>query len=207
MSLDLESDMNEIKLVQKDYSGSDYQQWRFVDSGNGIYQLENEKTGKIVELAEMSEGCVLQQNDNTNLPKQKFVLTSSQDGFYKIVSYDTGLAAEGKQEDGNTDIIQSSDTSSASEWKLIKLSEMSLIPVVEKEIKIYPALVNDFLYIDCNSNHINQIQIFDLQGREILNSFEDKNAVVVSAFQKGMYIIKITLKESDAPFFRKFVKK
>jgi len=207
MSLDLESGVNEIKLVQKEYSGSDYQQWRFVASGDGVYQLENEKTGKIVELAEISEGCVLQQNDNTNLPKQKFVLTSSQDGFYKIVSYDTGLAAEGKQIDGNTDIVQSGDTGPASEWKLIKLSEMSLISVVEKEIKIYPTLVSDLLYIDCNSNNINQIQIFDLQGREIFNSFENKNIVDVSVFQRGMYIIKMTLKESDMPFFCKFVKK
>jgi len=206
MSLDFESDANEVKIVQKEYAASKYQHWRFVDSGNSVYQLKNEQTGKIVEIAEMSEGCVLQQNSATNLPKQKFLLAPASEEFYRIVSFETGWKAEGKQEGENTDIIQSGNTDSASEWKLVKMPTNNPVTDLKKEIKIYPSPVNDFLYIDCNSYNINYIQILDLQGETVLKTLENKNVINVSELHKGIYIIKIVPKESDAPFIRKFIK-
>jgi len=206
MSLDVESDINELKIVQKEYSASAYQHWRFVDSGNSLYQLKNEQTGKIVEIAEITGGSVLQQNDNTNLPKQEFLLTPVLDGFYRFVSFETGLTAEGKQEGENTDIIQSSNTDLASEWKLIKLSAMNSISEIKQGIKIYPVPVNDFLYIDCSGYNINHIQVLDLQGKVVLNTYENKNFINVSGLHEGTYIIKIVMEESNTPFIQKFIK-
>jgi len=199
-------------LQQKIFSGDKYQRWSFRITKYGSYRIVNSATNYSVQIkdASVNDFANLEQGGYAEAFNQEFVALSC-NGFYKLIPLNSMKYVSVEKENEyqeNAYIVQSGDGDDLSAyWQVITQSEMSLVPPVEQEIKIYPTLVNDLLYIDCNSNNINQIQVFDLQGKEIMNLFGNKNVIDVSGLHEGLYITKIVLKESDKPIFRKFVKK
>ncbi len=65
--------------------------------------------------------------------------------------------------------------------------------IADKSIVMYPNPANDFININCD-NVINQIELFDIQGRLLQTSVENKNTTNLNLSDKsnGVYFIRVT---------------
>jgi hypothetical protein len=60
-------------------------------------------------------------------------------------------------------------------------------------LKLYPNPVsNGTLYIDTTANAEKTVAIFDILGKQVLNTTTNDNAVNVNALRAGVYLVKIT---------------
>jgi uncharacterized protein (TIGR02145 family) len=72
------------------------------------------------------------------------------------------------------------------------------------DIIFYPNPANEILYVE-NYNHANTlVQIFDLQGKQILIKHIDSGTVNISTLKNGVYLIKLT--DSDHVLITKLIK-
>ena len=69
---------------------------------------------------------------------------------------------------------------------------------------IYPNPVKDILYIQTGNNEFESVKIRDLNGRIILLS--NNNPIQVSSLQKGIYLLEVTMKNSQNVLVQKFTK-
>jgi len=71
---------------------------------------------------------------------------------------------------------------------------------------IYPNPSQDVIYIKSNSVDFECVEIFDLQGKQMLRKeFSNQNSIDVSQFEKGIYILQITNAQGDKSS-QKFIK-
>jgi plastocyanin len=75
-------------------------------------------------------------------------------------------------------------------------------------IRIYPNPASSKINFDMNNNEQLNVKIYNLLGKEVLNSSIDEtnNSISVATLSKGMYIAKITTTDGKSFFTRKFVK-
>ena len=74
------------------------------------------------------------------------------------------------------------------------------------KIKIYPNPADNILYIE-NTNSINSVEMFDIQGRKILSRSTDETGITeinISGINAGIYYIKLNAGEKTV--IRKFIK-
>ncbi|GEM_PF-5900894 len=85
----------------------------------------------------------------------------------------------------------------------IEPKDLNIAEAYKKRTFIYPNPASEVLHLKSN-NKIEKVQIFDMTGKEI-NTFYNKDTIIVTHLQKGMYILKIyTEKEVLSS---KFIKK
>ncbi len=60
----------------------------------------------------------------------------------------------------------------------------------QDDVNVYPNPSSDMLFIK-TAKTINSLQLFDIQGREVYSASESTDAINTSAFEKGIYILKI----------------
>jgi plastocyanin len=75
-------------------------------------------------------------------------------------------------------------------------------------IKMYPNPASSKINFDVNKNEELNVKIYNLLGKEVLNSFIDKtnNAISIATLSKGMYIAKITSINGKSFYIKRFVK-
>jgi plastocyanin len=75
-------------------------------------------------------------------------------------------------------------------------------------IRIYPNPASSKINFDMNNNEQLNVKIYNLLGKEVLNSSIDgtNNSISVATLSKGMYIAKITTTDGKNFSTRKFVK-
>ena len=74
------------------------------------------------------------------------------------------------------------------------------------ELSIYPNPTSNLLYIEANQTDISAIEIFNLQGKRVMQvSVANLTEVDVSQLTNGMYFLKVST--SDGELTKKFVKK
>jgi len=67
---------------------------------------------------------------------------------------------------------------------------------LEKSISIYPNPVNKVLHIDSANAGIHHLEVFDLQGRLVIEASEVQgHQIDVSALPQGIYILKLETKK------------
>lgn len=60
-------------------------------------------------------------------------------------------------------------------------------------LKVYPNPVkNDNLYITSNSSKTKTVAVYDVLGKQVLNTTTSNNTINIAALNSGVYILKIT---------------
>ena len=87
---------NGAPLVQWARSDGAWQQWQFVDSGDGSYRLRSRHSGKVVEIAggSTADGATVQQWTDTNALSQRFSMTDAGGGYVQLINRNSGKALE-----------------------------------------------------------------------------------------------------------------
>ncbi|GAA1534797.1 hypothetical protein GCM10009827_061200 [Dactylosporangium maewongense] len=101
------------------------QQWQFVPTDNGYYQIRSRHSGKVLELANASDGAGLyQQTAAAGNNRQQFTLKDSAGGYVRLLSRHSGKALdvwEWSTADGAR-ISQYTDTDGANQqWTLARV--------------------------------------------------------------------------------------
>ena len=84
-------------------------------------------------------------------------------------------------------------------WGTLETIEYNL-----HEIKIYPTVVEDILYITNTSSNTFNYALYNINGQEVIVSLED-NKIQVSYLEDGLYILRVYKDERFYNF--KFIKK
>lgn len=71
------------------------------------------------------------------------------------------------------------------------------------EISIYPTIVNDELFINCNRDY--NIRIFDVYGNKVYTCFESKDVINLSKFISGFYLVEL-FKDNEIIYKQKVLK-
>ncbi|MEU7162754.1 non-reducing end alpha-L-arabinofuranosidase family hydrolase, partial [Streptomyces chrestomyceticus] len=116
---------NGVGLQQYTRNDGAWQQWRFVDSGNGYYRLRSRFTGKVLDVAGRStaDGARIQQWDDTKASSQQFRLAGSPGGYQRLINRDSGKAVEaaGASTADGAAVDQYTDRGGAGQqWQLVK---------------------------------------------------------------------------------------
>ncbi|MGP3967795.1 rhamnogalacturonan lyase family protein [Streptomyces sp. 6N223] len=83
-------------IVQWSRDDADWQQWQFVDSGDGYYRLRSVLSGKVVDIEALStaDGAnVIQYTDN-NAANQQFRVVDTDSGYVQLINRRSGKALE-----------------------------------------------------------------------------------------------------------------
>jgi hypothetical protein len=75
---------------------------------------------------------------------------------------------------------------------VISDATLSLEDVIVSDFKVYPNPAKDFISIEStDQDQISTVQVFDVLGKEVMNTRIQNNRLNVSNLSKGMYILKI----------------
>jgi hypothetical protein len=83
------------EIVQQwDRNDGAWQQWRFLDSGDGWYQLQNRHSGKVLDLWGWStaDGGEFRQYQDLDAANQQFKLSDSEGGRVRLINRHSGKA-------------------------------------------------------------------------------------------------------------------
>ncbi|GCD48205.1 alpha-N-arabinofuranosidase [Streptomyces paromomycinus] len=116
---------NGVGLQQYTRNDGAWQQWRFIDSGNGYYRLRSRFTGKVLDVAGRStaDGARIQQWDDTKASSQQFRLADSADGYQRLINRNSAKAVEaaGASTADGAAVNQYTDRGGAGQqWQLVK---------------------------------------------------------------------------------------
>jgi arabinan endo-1,5-alpha-L-arabinosidase len=84
------------RIGQWSANGGAWQQWRFLDSGDGHYRLQSRHSGKVVDVLDWStdDGADVVQWPDTGAANQQFRVLDSADGSVRLVNRHSGKALE-----------------------------------------------------------------------------------------------------------------
>jgi arabinan endo-1,5-alpha-L-arabinosidase len=114
------------QLVQWARNDGAWQQWQFVDSGDGFYRLRSRHSGKVVDVAGRStaDGAGIVQTTDGNATSQQFRLADSSGGYVRLVNRNSGKVVDVNAQstaDGAR-LIQWTDRDAANQqWLLVRL--------------------------------------------------------------------------------------
>jgi hypothetical protein len=87
-----ESTADYAKLEQRTANGSASQQWRFIDAGDGYYNIRNVNSGKNLTLsASTAVGAQVAQYSPSSSTSQQFRIAAAGGGYYKLINRGSGL--------------------------------------------------------------------------------------------------------------------
>ena len=83
-------------IVQWERNDGAWQQWRFLDSGDGYHRLQSRHSGKVLDVSGRStaDGADVVQWADTGGTNQQFRLVDSADGTVRLVNRNSGKALE-----------------------------------------------------------------------------------------------------------------
>jgi uncharacterized repeat protein (TIGR01451 family) len=85
------------------------------------------------------------------------------------------------------------------------IAPLSVDEVAEINIRTYPNPAKDILYVSLNTNEKVTIELYDLQGKQIIQKVEESNRIElnISTVKSGVYFLKLTTK--TAQFTKKII--
>ncbi|WP_110944573.1 non-reducing end alpha-L-arabinofuranosidase family hydrolase [Streptomyces niger] len=121
---------NGVGLQQYTRNDGAWQQWRFVDSGDGHYRLRSRFTGKVLDVSAQStaDGARIQQWDDANGTNQQFSLADSAGGYVRLINHNSGKAVEvaGAATADAAAVDQYADQGGIhQQWQLVKVGTVS----------------------------------------------------------------------------------
>jgi arabinan endo-1,5-alpha-L-arabinosidase len=115
---------NGAKVVQWSRNDGPWQQWQFIDSGDGYYRLRNQHSNKVLDVYNWStaDGASVVQWPDLNGANQQFRLVESDGGYVRLINRNSGKALEvynWSTADG-ADVKQWTDLNGANQqWQLV----------------------------------------------------------------------------------------
>ncbi|UED87964.1 RICIN domain-containing protein [Streptomyces profundus] len=115
-------------LVHWSRNDGGWQQWQFVDSGDGSYRLRSRHSGKVIDIAgsSTSDGANVQQWADNNGANQRFTVVDAGNGYVRLINRNSGKALEvweWSTENGGR-ISQFSDLGGANQqWSLVPVRD------------------------------------------------------------------------------------
>ncbi|MGI5216027.1 endo-1,4-beta-xylanase [Plantactinospora sp. CA-290183] len=103
-----------------------WQQWQFVDSGEGYYRLRSRHSGKVLDIANLSTadgGGVVQWAD-LNGANQQFRLADSAGGYGRLINRNSAKALEvqGAEVNDGANVVQYTDWGGTNQqWQLVRV--------------------------------------------------------------------------------------
>lgn len=98
LDLDGNSSENNTHVVQFTDEGTEfYQQWRFTESGNGVYTISPasaQTRAMDVSWGKVDNRTEILIYDNNNTPNQQFIVVDAGDGYYQLVARHCGKVIE-----------------------------------------------------------------------------------------------------------------
>jgi len=90
-------------------------------------------------------------------------------------------------------------------WQGINCGNDGVVPITATpEISIYPNPAKDELRIECTSEQVNKIEVFDLSGKTLMSQMSNPSQINVSHLASGIYFLKI--QTDKGAVIKKFVK-
>jgi len=105
-----------------------WQQWQFVDSGDGFYRLRSRHSGKVLDVYNWSTangGEIVQWADG-NGANQQFRLADSSDGHVRLINRHSGKAVEvqGAATGDGANVVQYDDWGGTNQqWQLVRIDD------------------------------------------------------------------------------------
>jgi len=143
--------------------------------------------------------------DNINLPAEMFDAEGSNGFAYFRIKPKAGYAIDdiipgvaGIYFDFNAPVI--TNTFETKFIAPLSVDEVSALP-----IKTYPNPVKDILYVSLDKNEASNVQLFDVQGKQIVQQIANSKTIElnVSSLQSGIYFLKLTIE--TAQFTKKII--
>ncbi|MER5185285.1 non-reducing end alpha-L-arabinofuranosidase family hydrolase [Streptomyces sp. NPDC002896] len=121
---------NGVGIQQYSRNDGAWQQWRFVDAGNGYYRLRSRFTGKVLDVsaASTADGARIQQWDDANAANQQFSLADSSGGYVRLINRNSGKAVEVTNASASdaAAVDQYTDSDGTNQqWQLVKVGTVS----------------------------------------------------------------------------------
>ncbi|MET1072338.1 MAG: RICIN domain-containing protein, partial [Umezawaea sp.] len=101
-----------------------WQQWRFVDSGDGYYRVRSVHSNKVLGFSSTADRAGLTQGTDADRPGQQFRLADSTGGYVRLLNRASGKAVDvsGSSTADGALVVQSADAGGANQqWRLIRL--------------------------------------------------------------------------------------
>ncbi|PRX96746.1 family 43 glycosylhydrolase [Allonocardiopsis opalescens] len=114
------------RIAQWTRNDGAWQQWQFVESGDGWYRLRSRHSGRVLDVAGSStaDGAGIVQWSDQNRASQQFRLADSGDGYVRLINRNSGKAVdvyEFSTANGGQ-VVQWPDLNGANQqWELVEL--------------------------------------------------------------------------------------
>ncbi|WP_051772379.1 RICIN domain-containing protein [Saccharothrix sp. NRRL B-16314] len=112
------------RISQWSRNDGNWQQWQFVDSGNGYYRLKSRHSGKVLDFPSTNDLAGLTQWTDHNGYNQQFRLADSDSGYVRLVNRASNKAVDVlnfSTADG-AELVQWPDTGGTNQqWQLVKM--------------------------------------------------------------------------------------
>jgi beta-xylosidase len=115
------------RISQWSRSDGAWQQWQFVDSGNGYYRLRSRHSGKVLDVqgASTADGAAIVQWSDNNAANQQFRLADSTDGYVRLLNRNSNKALEvqGAATTDGANVVQYADWNGTNQqWQLVPIT-------------------------------------------------------------------------------------
>ncbi|MFI2103572.1 pectate lyase [Isoptericola sp. NPDC019693] len=120
-------------VQQWDRNDGAWQQWRFLDSGDGYYRLQNKNSGKVLDLWEwsLSDGAGFRQFADLDAANQQFRLVNSEGGRVRLLNRHSGKAVtvtDRSTANGATVTQLANANQYNQQWELVKVGSGTTPP-------------------------------------------------------------------------------
>jgi hypothetical protein len=115
-------------IVQSTNSGVGCQQWKFISAGSGYYTIQNNTSGKLMDIngASKTIGTGLIQYHVTGAANQQWQIIDLKNGYFTFKNKNSGLVLDikGASKAGGAQCIQSTSNGTiAQQWQIVKISQ------------------------------------------------------------------------------------
>ncbi|MCO1597478.1 family 43 glycosylhydrolase [Micromonospora sp. RHAY321] len=116
------------RISQWSRNDGNWQQWQFVDSGDGYYRLRSRHSGKVLDVSNAStaNGAAIVQWADHNGSNQQFRLADSTDGYVRLINRNSNKAMEvqnASTADGGNVVQYDDFNGNHQQWQLVRVGD------------------------------------------------------------------------------------
>ena len=203
-------------LYQMEADTTDFSVWTFKQDESQLYKIVNKGSQKVLQVVKtppadyMHDGAGFEQADDEGKSNQRFLVLPNPDGSYKLKVMSSlkylGIADAKQLQEKVVPVQRLSAQALSTDWLLVDPDTRTnsvQIPM-QKDIQIYPQLVENEIYIKSPFEYVN-IKIIDLQANVKVEQQINNNSIDVSMLLPGLYFLQCSTPQGDKVV--KFIKK
>jgi hypothetical protein len=202
-------------LYQMTADSTNFSLWTFESDENRLFKIVNKGSKKVLQVVNsqfadyMHDGAGFEQANDEGKSNQRFLALPQQDGSYKLIVLSSlkyvGIE-ESKQMREKVGLVQRQSAKAAStDWLLVAAVSSNVHTPMQKDIQIYPHLVENKIHIACPYDCLN-IKIIDMQANvRIEQQISNNSSIDVSMLSPGLYFLQCYTPKGDEVI--KFIKK